>query len=223
MEEDKPAHSAKSKQDHKKVAPHVYVLRDFKEYLGESALIIFSVLLALILTEYITNLHEKKATGELLNNIKQELINNKTAEQEQYAYQKQVLKNIDSALNSKAFQQKIISNDEFNLRYIAPEGVVNRDLNTVAWDIAKSNNISSKASFELISKLTDIYNNQARIDKVEEKVADVLLSRESRKPENIHATLILMRDNYKGWAFDRAQSLIAKYDAAIKMMDEEKY
>jgi hypothetical protein len=222
MEENKPAHSAKSKQDHKKAAPHVYVLRDFKEYLGESALIIFSVLLALILTEYITNLHEKKAINELLTNIKQELINNKKAEQEQYAYQKQVLKNIDSALNSKVFQQKILSNDVFNLHDIAPEGVVNRDLNTVAWDIAKSNNISSKVSFELISKLTDIYNNQARIDKVEEKVADVLLSRESRKPENIHATLILMRDNYKGWAFDRAPSLIAKYDAAIKMMDEEK-
>jgi hypothetical protein len=222
MEEEKRAYPAKSKQDHKKEKPHVYVLRDFKEYLGESALIIFSVLLALILTEYISNLHEKKATVELLNNIKQELINNKKAEQEQYAYQKQVLKNIDSALNSKAFQQKILSNDEFNLDYIAPEGVVNRDLNTVAWDIAKSNNISSKASFKLISKLTDIYNNQARIDKVEEKVADVLLSRESRKPENIHATLILMRDNYKGWAFDRAPSLITKYDAAIKMMDEEK-
>jgi hypothetical protein len=99
---------------------------------------------------------------------------------------------------------------------------VNRDLNTVAWDVAKSHNITSKASFELISKLTDIYDNQARIDKVEEKVAEVLLSRESRKPENIHATLVLMRDNYKGWAFDRAPGLIAKYDAAIKMLNEDK-
>jgi hypothetical protein len=205
-----------------KEKPEVYVLRDWKEYLGESALIIFSVLLALVLTEYFNTLHEKRDTRELLNNIKQELVNNRKAEQELYAYQKQILKNIDSALNSKDFQQKIISNDEFNLNYIAPEGVVNRDLNTVAWDVAKSHNITTKASFGLISKLTDIYDNQARIDKVEEKVASVLLSRESRKPENIHATLVLMRDNYRGWAFDRAPSLIAKYDEAIKMIDEEK-
>lgn len=204
-----------------KEKPEVYVLRDWKEYLGESALIIFSVLLALVLTEYFNNLHEKRDTRELLNNVKQELVNNRKAEQEQYTYQKLILKNIDSALNSKAFQQKIISNDEFNLNYIAPEGVVNRDLNTVAWDIAKSHNITTKASFRLISKLTDIYDNQARIDKVEEKVATVLLSWESRKPENIHATLVLMRDNYKGWAFDRAPTLIAKYQEAIEMIDKE--
>jgi hypothetical protein len=46
--------------------PHVYVLRDWKEYLGESALIIFSVLLALVLTEYFNNLHDKKETRKYL-------------------------------------------------------------------------------------------------------------------------------------------------------------
>jgi hypothetical protein len=219
MEEDIHSDAEISKSSHKQ-KPEVYILRDWKEYAGESFLIIFSVLLALFLTEYITNLHDKKQTKELLNNIKEELINNKKAEEEQYAYQKQVLKNIDSALNSKALQQKIVSGDEFHLNYIAPEGVVNRDLSTVAWEIGKSHNIASKTNFELMSKLTDIYNNQARIDKLEEKVGGVFLSRESRNPENIRATLILMRDNYKGWAFDRALSLIAKYDQAIKMLNE---
>lgn len=57
---------------------------------------------------------------------------------------------------------------------------------------------------------------------MEEKVAEVILSRDARKPENIHATLVLMRDNYKGWAFDRAQAQIVRYNAAIKMLDEEK-
>ena len=55
-------------------------------------LIIFSVLLALFLTEYFSNLHEKNQTKELLNNIKEELVkNNRKAEQEQYTYEKQVL------------------------------------------------------------------------------------------------------------------------------------
>jgi hypothetical protein len=222
MAEEAPKHTKSSKPAAHKEKPEVYVLRDWKEYLGESFLIVFSVLLALVLTEYINTRHEKSETKDLLNNIKEELIKNKQAEQEQYTYQKKVLKNIDSALNSKAFQQKILSNDRFNLGLIAPEGIVNRDLNRVAWDIAQSHNITSKANFGLMSTLTDIYNNQARIDKVEEKVAAVLLSWESRKPENIHETLMLMRDNYRGWAFDRAPSLIAKYDAAIKMLDEKK-
>lgn len=205
-----------------KEKPEVYILRDWKEYLGESILIIFSVLLALILTEYFSNLHEKKETRELLDNIKTELIRNKQAEQEQYIYQKNALKAIDSALKTPAFQQKILTNNEFHLAYIAPEGVVNRDLSTVAWEIAKSHNITTKVSFKLVAKLTDIYANQARIDKVEEKVASVLLSWESRRPENIRTTLLLLRDNYKGWAYDRASSLIAKYDEAIKMLDNDK-
>ncbi len=222
MAEESPKHPKSSKPAAHKEKPEVYVLRDWKEYLGESFLIIFSVILALVLTEYINSRHEKSQTRELLNNIKEELISNRQFEVDIYAYQKMVLKNIDSALKSKSFQQKILSNDEFHLDYLAPEGVVNHDLNTVAWDVAKSHDITTKASFALIVKLTDTYNNQARIDKVEEKVASVILSRESRKPENIRETLMLMRDNYRGWAFDRAQAQIARYDVAIKMLEEEK-
>ncbi len=48
----------------------VYVLRDWKEYAGESLLIIFSVLLALVLTEFINNIHDKNETRDLLNNIR---------------------------------------------------------------------------------------------------------------------------------------------------------
>jgi hypothetical protein len=201
--------------------PEVYILRDWKEYLGESMLIIFSVLLALVLTEYFNKLHDKTETKELLDNVRAELIRNKQLELQQYTYQKNILKAIDSALKTPSFQKKILSNGEFHLNYIAPEGVVNRDLGEVAWEVAKSHNITSKVSFRLISKLTNIYANQARIDKVEEKVATVLLSWESRKGENIRETLILLRDNYKGWAFDRAPMLIARYDQAIKMLDEE--
>ncbi|MBV8391440.1 MAG: hypothetical protein JO080_16660 [Mucilaginibacter sp.] len=221
-EEVQPVPDVPKKKPHHKGTPEVYILRDWKEYLGESFLIIFSVLLALVLTEYFNNLHEKKDTKELLDNIKTELIHDKQFEQEQYTYQKNILKAIDSALNNHDLQQKILSNGVLHLEYIAPEGVVNRDLSSVAWEIAKSHNINTKVSFKLVAKLTDIYANQARIDKVEEKVANVLLSWESRRPENIRETLILLRDNYKGWAFDRAPSLIAKYDVAIKMIEEEK-
>jgi len=221
-EEVRPVPETPHKKSHHKGTPEVYILRDWKEYLGESFLIIFSVILALALTEYFNNLHERRDTKELLENIKTELIHNKKAELEQYTYQKNALKMIDSALKSPALQQKILSNGDFHLSYIAPEGVVNRDLSSVAWEIAKSHSIMNKVNLKLLARLTDIYANQARIDKVEEKVASVLLSWESRKPENIRETLILLRDNYKGWAFDRAPSLLAKYDEAIKMLEEER-
>jgi len=218
----------KSKATHKKADgphhanhQHVYVERDWKEYIGESALIIFSVLLALVLTEFINAQHEKSQTREILRNIKEELVKNLKAEQEQYAYQQAVLKRIDSAMGDPALQHKILANGEFHLKYLAPDGITYRDLDRVAWQIAQSHNIMPKVNIDLVRKLTDIYDQQARIDKLEDKIGDVFLRYESRKEENLRQSLILMRDNYKGWAFDRAPSLIKKYAEAIKDIDKE--
>lgn len=200
--------------------PEVYILRGWKEYVGESLLIIFSVLLALILTEFIDNLHEKKQTNELLDNIRNELITNKKYAQEQYTYNQRVMRSIDSALADPAIQKKIINNDEFHLKYIAPQGVLYRFFDDVAWELAKSRNISSKLNIKTISMLSNIYADQTRIMKVEDEVGKVILSREARKPENAHATLVLIRDNYSAWAVDRAPALISRYDEAIKALEK---
>src|SRR5439155_25333750 len=81
-----------------KELPEVSVVRNWKEYLGESLLIVFSVILALGLTEVINKINEGQRTKEVLHQLREELIINKKAEEEQYAYHLQVLKNINSAL-----------------------------------------------------------------------------------------------------------------------------
>jgi hypothetical protein len=121
-------------------------------------------------------------------------------------------------------QQKIIANGQFHYEYIfsGGHGVLYSDLSKVAWEVAKSQNIFPKIDFKLVAQLTSIYDDQERIAKLEDKVASVFLSYESRNPANARETLILIRDNYKGWAFDRAPGLIKQYDAAIKAIDEGK-
>jgi len=198
--------------------PEVYILRGWKEYVGESLLIIFSVLLALILTEYINYLHDKKDTNELISNIRDEMIGNRKYETEQYAYQLKVLKSIDSVLANPEMQKKIVSNGEFHLNYIAPQGILYRVFDDAAWEVAKSHNISSKMDIQTIYTLTHIYTDQERVTKVEDEVAKVIFNPESRKPENVRTTLILIRDNYKGWAVDRAPGLLKQYDEAIKAL-----
>ncbi|OCX53202.1 hypothetical protein BEL04_02510 [Mucilaginibacter sp. PPCGB 2223] len=219
---DQKAATPVKKPAHKAHRNEVYVLRGWKEYMGESLLIIFSVLLALFLTEYITNLHEKKQTREILHNIREELVKNREAETIEHAYEAKILTRIDSVLVSADLQQKIVANDEFHFKMIAPAGAQCRDLNTVAWDVAKSQSITNKANFELLSKLTDIYDNQARITKLEDQIAKILLAYDSRKLANVRTTLLLVRDSYHGWSYDRAQSLLKKYDEAIKMIDDDK-
>lgn len=223
MEEKQPSNHRKPAATHKKPKQEVYVLRDMREYLGESLLIIFSVFLALVVTEYINTLHEKSQTRELMDNIKNELVKNKKLEEAQYTYQKNILKRIDSAINDPVLHHKIISGGELHLKYVFSDGhgVLYGDLSDVAWQVAKSQNIFPKINFELVEKLTNVYNDQERIGKLEDKIGGILLSYESRNDNNIRQTLILIRDGYKGWAVDRAPGLIQQYDEAIKAIEAE--
>ncbi len=200
--------------------PVVTIERDWKEYMGECLLIVFSVILALVVTEFINNLDDKRRTSEIMRELKNELIENKKMEQEQYAYHLQVLKNIDSALVHSQFAKKFINDSgEIDLSHtIAPEGVMRHDLNDVAWQIARQNNILSKIDISTYSLLNNIYNNQARITNSEDKIAQILLSFESRKPENLRTTLILVKDSYHGWDVDRAPGLIKQYQEAINIL-----
>lgn len=228
MEENKPAENATHEKHvmvphtphDKKQILHVVSIRDFKEYVGEAMLIVFSVLLALGVTELINSWHEKQEAKEILHQLREEIIRNKESEEIQYTYHLQVLKNIDSALNNPAFAASIIDSGYFHLKYIAPEGVLRRDLNDVMWQIAKQKNIFSKIDLRDYTLLTEIYDHQQRITSSEEKIGAVLLSWESRKMENRRTTLILMRDNYKGWAVDRAPGLIQLYQKAIDVLKE---
>src|SRR3954471_11910969 len=99
--------STRSNESKTKEPPEVSIVRNWKEYLGESLLIIFSVILALGLTEVINNINEERRIKEVLHQLREELIENKKAEEIQLAYHQQVLKNIDSALHNPSFAQKV--------------------------------------------------------------------------------------------------------------------
>ena len=101
--------------------------------------------------------------------MKEELIANKESEELQYNYHLQVLKNIDSALKYQDFRRQFIDSGKISLSVIAPEGVLRRDLDDIAWQVAKQNNILSKTDLKTYSLLTEIYDQQQRITKSEDE------------------------------------------------------
>ena len=204
----------------RKELQEVITVRTWKEYVEESLLIVFSVVLALFLTQLFQKLHEDKQTAQVLHELRQELIFNKKSEEAQLSYHLQVLKNIDAALADPAIAQKFVNNGVLDLKIIAPEGVLCRDLHEVAWQVAKQNNIFAKLNLSTYALLTTIYDNQQRIMKSENEIAKVLESWESRKPENLRTTLILVKDNYLGWAVERAPELLKKYQEAINKLSD---
>lgn len=198
---------------------YVYTIRDWKEYLGESLLIIFSVLLALILTEYFNNLHEKENTRSMVKDIIAELRQDKQSLLEMQRYDADVLQRINRALNDVAMQQQLVSNDEFHLALIAPNGVLYRYMNDEAWNIAKNNNIMAKLDMTDLKGLSVLYGDLARIGKVEDQVASVIFDRNARDPAQVHKTLVIIRDMFHGWAVDRMPGLFAQIDAVIRRLE----
>jgi hypothetical protein len=220
MEENESENIPPSSNNKKDERPEVIIVRNWKEYLGESLLIVFSVALAIILTEVFTKIHENQQTREVLHQLRQELINNNEAEEIQYKYHLTAIQNIDSALHNEKLQKAFLDSGQIHLTHIAPLGVMREDLNDFAWQIAKQNNIFSKLDLKTYSLLTDIYDNQQRIIKTEDEIGKLLLSFESRQPENAKTTLILMRDNYHAWAVDRAPRLLNNYKKAIDALSD---
>ena len=200
-------------KNHKK--KYVYPIRDWKEYLGESFMIVFSVFLALFLTERVSKLHERENTKNLLKSIEAELNHNKKALLEMQDYNLMVFSKIDSVLVDKKLQKKLVSKDEFHLDVIAPHGIQYRFLDNDAWSIGKNNNIISKIDIETVSILTKVYENQDRIAKIEDEVAKVIFDRSSRDPRQVRKTLILIKDIYRGWVVDRVPGLLSQMDSAI--------
>ena len=205
-------------KNHKK--KYVYPIRDWKEYLGESLMIVFSVLLALFLTEHINKLHEKENTKSLLRSISAELNHNRKFILEMQDYNLLVLSKIDSVLADKKLQKKLVSKDEFHLEVIAPHGIQYRFLDNDAWAIGKNNNIISKIDIETVSILTKVYENQDRIAKIEDEVARVIFDRASRDPRQVRKTLILISDIYHGWVVDRIPGLLSQIDSAIVKIEK---
>ncbi len=90
----------------------------------------------------------------------------------------------------------------------------------MAWQVAKQHNIVAKIDLDTYSQLTYIYENQHLINNAEQEIAYVLVSWESRKPENLRTTLLLLKDNYHGWAVDRAPGLLQSYQQANDKLEK---
>ena len=206
---------SRGKSDFLENKTYVYPIRNWKEYLGESFLIIFSVLLALGVTEYLGKIHEKENTKTILKSVADELRRNKKALVEMQDYNLKVFAKIDSALTDKKIQKKLVYNDEFHLDVIAPEGIQYRYLENAAWTIAKNNNIMSKIDIESVSILTRVYGDQDRIGKIEDEVGKIIFDRASRDPKQVRKTLFLIKDNYRGWVVDRVSGMFIEIDSAL--------
>jgi hypothetical protein len=203
-----------------KELPEVSVIRNWKEYLGECLLIVFSVALALGLTEYFNSLNDKNKADEILHQLRLELISNKEDAQDQYTYHLHVFTLVDSAKTNPVFAKKFLDSGKIHLNVIMPKGALRHDLKEVAWQQAKENNVFSRIDFDTYSLLVGIYSNQEKIHNLEPSLEKILISYDSRKPENLQVTLTLIHDALYGWVVERTPELLRTYQVAINRLSK---
>lgn len=188
--------------------------------LFESGLIVFSVLLALFLSEMHSQVKKDQERVRALQLIKAELTANKVLLEQWQPYHREILKRVELAISSPSLSVEIAEQRNFILT-LMPNGLVQEMLRNAAWDALKQSGISSNMQIETISSLAALYNLQAvSIEATLFRLSDIFYTRESVGKGNLEETLYLMR-NLLQELIAQEQFMIEIYEEGITEISEQ--
>ena len=111
---------------------------------------------------------------------------------------------IESLMNIIPFNKKLF---EWKLKLMPKVEMIRKKSN-------RKTNVIMYTLSETATLLTQVYEDQGRIAKIEDEVAKVLFERESRDPKQVRLTLTIIKDIYHAWAVDRIPGLLFEIDKA---------
>lgn len=181
----------------------------------ESALIIFSVLLALFLNEYRGQLKENHAKKQGLQMVKIELKANLEILNEWYPYHKKVFDNLGKVLESDSLQNSLLTKNGVNFRSIMPRGVVQRLVDNTSWQTFKASNVFTTIDFNTMFVLSKLYKLQSEgVEASLKNILVILSSRESMEADNLKGSIQLLRNAFNEM-YSQEIFLIKKYEQAF--------
>ena len=181
----------------------------------ESALIVFSVLLALFLNEYRGQLKENQQKELAMQMVTIELRANLETFKEWRPYHKEVLKNLNEALKSDSSKNTLYTENGLLRWSLMPSGVVHKLVDNASWQTLKASSVSSTIDFNTMFTLSKLYKLQAHgVESTLNNILTIISSRESLEKKNQRSTIMLLRN-----AFDQLVSqetfIISKYEQAF--------
>ncbi len=187
----------------------------FFKLIFESALIMFSVLLALFLNEYRGELKENQQKDLAMEMVQVELESNLETINEWLPYHRTVLSNLNEALKNDDIDTAIFAqNGELSGKFM-PNGVVQSLIDNASWQTLRSSGISSKIDLNIMLTLSELYKLQSQgVESTLNSIIDILRSRESLEKENQRNTTILLRNAFREMVGQEI-FLIAKYQQAL--------
>lgn len=147
--------------------------------LFESVLIVFSILLALSVSECSERSNRRERAEIALDNIRAEITSNAASLRRAVPYHQQMLARLDLLLTDSASvlrSQGVIG----TLSRIAPEGLQPPTLGSTAWGIATTTDAISRIDYAQVYALSRLYQIQRMgVETTVPRLSELLLSRET--------------------------------------------
>jgi len=187
--------------------------------LAESGLIVFSVLLALIISEWRSNYNEKVQTEKTLINIKEEIAENQKFLETLIPYHEKISKSLGLIIKNDSLESKLFKDDGLAIWEFAPSGIMQGTFNDIVWTVAKTDQISNRVSLDKSRVLYEVYEQQQIVNFTIRKILDLFYSREIHRKNLLHENVTLINLLFNELT-SQEKDLNYRYENAIQFLDE---
>ncbi|MFK7971305.1 MAG: hypothetical protein AB8F95_13100 [Bacteroidia bacterium] len=169
-----------------------------KRNITQFALIVFSVMLSLYLSERIEERKDKRESNDLLRTIEAEVKDNTRLVKKWAPYHRVINKKFDSLANSTAFVAKFVKDKSSLFDELLTAGTfMGRMPTSDGWEIAKSHPLIVKIDYDKYAVLSRIYTQQGLTFDPGMEMFDLYNSRDINKEADAQSNLRLMSDRFR--------------------------
>ena len=196
---------------------------NYKKYLAEGTLIIFSVLFALFINKLFDDYQTNQKKVAALESIEQELLRNQSILKNWKEKHIAIRDRISSILEgeSDSLKMELLKFNYLNLGILTDnESLIDAILIDTAWESARSTGIVSEFDFETTQKLTLVYSMQDVLtDRTIAKILDYYFDTNSHDMENLER--ILVQFQLRFWELTGQEELMMTvYQDALEQLEE---
>ncbi|HBZ38367.1 MAG TPA: hypothetical protein DF712_05710 [Balneola sp.] len=196
---------------------------NYKKYLAEGTLIIFSVLFALFINKLFDDYQTNQKKVAALESIEQELLRNQSILKNWKEKHIAIRDRISSILEgeSDSLKMELLKFNYLNLGILTDnESLIDAILIDTAWESARSTGIVSEFDFETTQKLTLVYSMQDVLtDRTIAKILDYYFDTNSHDMKNLER--ILVQFQLRFWELTGQEELMMTvYQDALEQLEE---
>ena len=159
----------------------------------ESFLIIFSVLLALALNEYLTSRKEAERTRQALLSIREELHSNQEIIKNWHQIHREVLNKIEYYQARPGLHDSLVQNHQFQIKLISKGSLMPNTVRNNAWEIARNTGLLQNFDLAMANTLSNMYDQQRFCATVTaDKLITLLFERQAHQQEKVPETLAIL-------------------------------